>query len=203
MNDFDAIANNISRFVTLDNADIDVLTSHLKIVRLKRKQQIVQPDFVCMYRTYVISGALKAYIINPNDGQEHVIGLAIDDWWISDFSSYINREPATFFVEAVEDSFVVQLYKLNPKFERFFRMHAQRTASFLQKRMLSTLTKTAEERFQELSDRYPMFLRKFPQYVIASYLGITTQFLSKIRNHPQNLIPPSNNHSCGHTYQSV
>jgi CRP-like cAMP-binding protein len=130
MNDFDSIVNNINRFIVLDKSEIDVFTSHLKIVRIKRKQQIVQPDFVCKFRTYVVSGALKAYIIDPNDGQEHVIGLAIDDWWISDFASYINQEPATFFVEAVEESIIVQLsfeneqelYDLNPKFERFFRM---------------------------------------------------------------------------------
>lgn len=191
MNDFDQIVKNINRFITLEESEIDVFTSHLKIIRVKRKQQIVQPDFVCKYRTYVLSGALKAYIIDPNDGQEHVIGLAIDDWWISDFTSYINQEPATFFVEAVDDSIIIQLsfeneqklYELIPKFERFFRLHAQRTASALQKRMLSSISKTAEERFNDLAERYPGFLQKFPQYVIASYLGITTQFLSRIRNH--------------------
>jgi CRP-like cAMP-binding protein len=191
MNDFDQIVTNINRFITLEKTEIEIFTSHLKVVRVKRKQQIVQPDFVCKYRTYVISGALKAYIIDPNDGQEHVIGLAIDDWWISDFTSYINQEPATFFVEAVDDSIIIQLsfdneqklYESIPKFERFFRLHTQRTASALQKRMLSRISKTAEERFIDLADRYPSFLHKFPQYVIASYLGITTQFLSRIRNH--------------------
>lgn len=190
MKEIDSIVKNINRFVTLDESDIDVLTSHIKVVRIKRKQQIVQPDFVCKFRTYVVSGALKAYIVNPDDGQEQVIGLAIDDWWISDFSSYINQEPATFFVEAVSDAVIIQLsfeneqklYDLVPKFERFFRLHAQRTAAGMQKRMLSNLSKTAEERFEELSNRYPQFLLKFPQYVIASYLGITTQFLSRIRN---------------------
>lgn len=191
MSDFDSIVKNINRFIELDKSETDLFTSHLKVVRVKRKQQIVLPDFVCKYRSYVISGALKAYIIDPNDGEEHVIGLAIDDWWISDFTSYINQEPATFFVEAVDDSIIIQLsfeneqklYELIPKFERFFRLHAQRTASALQKRMLLNLSKTAEERFEELLDRYPKFLHKFPQYVIASYLGITTQFLSRIRNH--------------------
>jgi len=190
MNDFDSILNNINRFIILDKSEIDLFTPHLKIVRIKKKQQIVQPDFVCKFRTYVVSGALKAYIVDPNDGQEQVIGLAIDDWWISDFTSYINQEPATFFVEAVVDSTIIQLsfeneqklYDLIPKFERFFRLHAQRIASGLQKRMLSNLSKSAEERFDELLNRYPTFLLKFPQYVIASYLGITTQFLSKIRN---------------------
>jgi CRP-like cAMP-binding protein len=191
MNDFDQIVKNINRFIVLEKSEIEIFTSHLKVVRIKRKQKIVQPDFVCKYRTYVISGALKAYIIDTNDGQEHVISLAIDDWWISDFTSYINQEPATFFVEAVDDSLIIQLsfeneqklYEMIPKFERFFRLHAQRTASAIQKRMLSNLSKTAEERFDELLNRYPKFLHKFPQYVIASYLGISTQFLSKIRNH--------------------
>lgn len=191
MNEVDSLIKNINRFIELDESEINVLSSHLKVVRIKRKQLIVQPDFVCKFRTYVVSGALKAYIVDPNDGQEQVIGLAIDDWWISDFSSYINQEPATFFVEAVVDSIIIQLsfeneqklYDLIPKFERFFRLHAQRIASGLQKRMLSNLNKSAEDRFEELSNRYPIFLHKFPQYVIASYLGITTQFLSKIRNH--------------------
>lgn len=190
MNEIDSLVNNINRFITLDESEIDILSSHIKVVRIKRKQQIVQPDFVCKFRTYVVSGALKAYILDPDNGQEQVIGLAIDDWWISDFTSYINQEPATFFVEAVVDSIIIQLsfeneqrlYDLIPKFERFFRLHAQRTASALQKRMLSNLSKTAEERFDELANRHPKFLLKFPQYVIASYLGITTQFLSKIRN---------------------
>jgi CRP-like cAMP-binding protein len=75
MSDFDPIVKNINRFIELDKSEIESFTSHLKVVRVKRKQQIVQPDFVCKYRTYVISGALKAYIIDPNDGQEHVIGF--------------------------------------------------------------------------------------------------------------------------------
>jgi CRP-like cAMP-binding protein len=190
MTEIDSFINNINHFVSLDESEINVLASHIKVIRIKRKQLIVQPDFVCRFRTYVVSGALKAYIVNPKDGQEQIIGLAIDDWWISDFTSYINQEPATFFVEAVEGSIIIQLsfdneqklYDLSPKFERFFRLHTQRIASGMQRRMLSSLSKTAEERFEELSNRYPKFLLKFPQYVIASYLGITTQFLSRIRN---------------------
>ena len=73
MNNFDPIVKNINRFIALNKSEIDLFTSQLKMVRIKRKQQIVQPDFVCKYRTYVVSGALKAYIIDPNDGQEHVI----------------------------------------------------------------------------------------------------------------------------------
>jgi CRP-like cAMP-binding protein len=189
MNEFDAIIKNINRFIRFEEEEEAIFISSLRIIRVKKKQQIVQPDFICKYRSYVLTGALKAYYVG-DDAQEHVIALAIDDWWISDFSSYINQEPATLFVEAIEDSILIQLsfeneqklYESIPKFERFFRLHAQRAASAMQKRMLSNLSKTAEERYDELATRYPRFLAKFPQYVIASYLGITTQFLSKIRN---------------------
>lgn len=189
MTEFDAIIKNINRFIQLDESEKEIFISLLRVTRAKKKQQIVQPDFVCKYRTYVLSGALKAYYVD-DDAQEHTIALAIDDWWISDFSSYINQEPATLFVEAIEESILVQisfeneqkLYDLIPKFERFFRLHIQKAASAMQKRMLLNLSKSAEERYDELVNRYPRFLAKFPQYVIASYLGITTQFLSKIRS---------------------
>ena len=93
-------------------------------------------EYVCQYRTYISAGALRSYFVG-NDGQEYTIALAIDDWWISDFTSYINQEPATLFVEAVEHSTLIQisyqneqtLYEQVPKFERFFRIHSQRGAA--------------------------------------------------------------------------
>jgi len=189
MDDFAPIVKNVLRFIELTKEEEDVFVSHLRLVKAKKKQFIVQPDFVCQYRTYVASGALRGYLLN-NDGQEHTISLAIDDWWISDFTSYIYQEPATLFVEAMEDSSLIQLsyanerllYQRIPKFERFFRIHAMRGGAAIQKRMLSSISKTAEERYDEMMQRTPLFLQRFPQYVIASYLGMTTQFLSRIRN---------------------
>jgi CRP-like cAMP-binding protein len=189
MEDFAPILKNISRFISLTPEEEAIYTSLLRIIKVKKKQFIVQPDFVCQYRTYVAKGSLQGYLVG-NDGQEHTISLAMEDWWISDYTSYINQEPATLFVKALEDSVLIQisydneqlLYEQVPKFERFFRLSAQRSAASVQKRMLWSISKSAEERFEEFQKHYPHFLQRFPQYVIASYLGMTTQFLSKIRN---------------------
>ncbi len=189
MEDFAPIIKNISRFIDLTDEEKEIFVSHLRIVKVKKKQFIVQPDFVCQYRSYVLKGALQTYLVT-NEGQEHVIALSVEDWWTSDFASYITQEPATLFVEAVEDTTLIQLsykdeqelYEQIPKFERFFRLQVERSGVAIQKRMLWSLSKTAEERYDELIKRQPQFLQRFPQYVIASYLGMTTQFLSKIRN---------------------
>lgn len=189
MSEFDPIIKNVSRFIELTKEEEGIFGDHLRIIKAKKKQFIVQPEFTCQYRSFIVKGALRAYLLG-NDGQEHTIALAIEGWWISDFSSYINQEPATLFVEALEDSTLIQLsykneqalYEKIPKFERFFRINAQRGGAAVQKRMLWRLSKTAEERYDEFATRYPDFLQRFPQFIIASYLGMTTQFLSKIRN---------------------
>ncbi|WP_343673893.1 Crp/Fnr family transcriptional regulator [Chitinophaga sp.] len=189
MTEFSSIIQNVSRFITLTEEEAQLFTSLLRTQKVRKKQFVVQPEFVCQYRTYITTGALRSYFIG-NDGQEYTIALAIDDWWISDFTSYINQEPATLFVEAMEHSTLIQisyqneqaLYEKVPQFERFFRIHSQRGAAAIQKRMLWSISKTAEERYEEMQKKYPQFLQRFPQYVIASYLGMTTQFLSRIRN---------------------
>ncbi len=188
MDEFEPIVKNISRLTPLTDEEKEIFISHLRIVKVKKKQFIVQPDFICQNRSYVLKGALQTYLLG-NDGQEHTIALSVEDWWTSDFASYITQQPATLFVEAVEDSTLIQLsykdeqelYRQVPKFERFFRLQVERSGVAIQKRMLWSISKTAEERYDEFVKRYPHFLHRFPQYIIASYLGMTTQFLSKIR----------------------
>ncbi len=105
------------------------------------------------------------------------------------------QQPATMFVIALEDCILLQisfedeekLKLINHKFETFFRTIAERAAAFMQKRIISNLTKSAEERYDLFLDKYPKMAFRFPQYIIASYLGITTQFLSKIRNQKTNV----------------
>ncbi len=124
-----------------------------------------------------------------DEGQEHTIQFAIEDWFISDFNSYINQTPASLFVEAIEDSVIQQiayedvenLCAQNPKFERFFRLVAQKAFAYSQQRVLSNLGKSAEERFLEFNDLYPSIVQRVPQYTLASYLGMSPEFLSKIR----------------------
>lgn len=178
----------MTRLVDLDSSAAQALNDLVVVRRLKRKQYIVQPGYVCTHRTYVVQGALRAFL-QGNDGVEYTIALSIDDWWITDYSSYHYQTPATLFVEAFEDSLVVQLpYEAEQKllakypiYERFFRIISQSSFAHLQKRLLNNLSMDAESRYDAFVERYPKVASRFPQYIIASFLGMSTEFLSKIR----------------------
>ena len=188
MDEYESIFKNIKKIVEITSDDEQEFSSYLRKVRIKKKQLIVQPGFTCTHQTYVVKGAFKSYFVN-NDGVEYTIQFAIDDWFISDFNSYITQTPASLFVEAFEDSIILQieyndeekLCSNNPKFERFFRIVAQKSFAFAQRRILSNIGKTAEERYIEFNSMYPSIVQRVPQYALASYLGMTPEFLSKIR----------------------
>jgi CRP-like cAMP-binding protein len=189
MDQFDPVIKYVERYIQLREEEKQFFTSLLHITHVKRKQHVVQPDFTCKYRSYVVAGAMRAHLVDKN-GNDHTIAFAIEDWWISDYNSYIYQQPATLFVEAVEDTILIQidynaeqlLMETHPGFERFFRIITQRSFASLQKRLLSNLSMTAEERYQDFANRYPLINSRFPQYAVASYLGFSTEFLSKIRN---------------------
>jgi len=175
--------------IELSDEEACQFVSNFKIKKIKKRQFIVQPDFVAQHRNYVVEGALRAYVVN-DEGQEHTIAFAIEDWWISDYNSYIYQQPATMFVMALEDAVLLQidfeteskLKKANPKFETFFRITAERTAAFFQRRIITNLTSSAEERYEKFINQFPLIANRVPQYALASYLGMTTEFLSKIKN---------------------
>ena len=188
MNEYQHILNNIMRYVDLNSEDEQQLIGYLRKNKIRKRQFIVQPGFVCTCQTYVVKGAFRSYFITP-DGDEHTIQFAIDDWFISDFNSYITQQPASLFVEALEDSVILQLEyndaeelcAKNQKYEKFFRVVAQKSFAFAQRRILSNLGKSAKDRFIEFNTMYPDIVRRVPQYTLASYLGMTREFLSKIR----------------------
>jgi len=188
LKDYKNILDNIKRYVPLNEDDEKQFSSIIRTTKVKRRQFIVQPNFVCSHQTYVLQGAFRSYFVN-DAGVDHTIQFAIEDWFISDFNSYINQTPASLFVEALEDSIVQQieyndvekLCDQNPKFERFFRLVAQKSFAFSQRRVLSNLGKSAEERYLEFENLYPSIVQRVPQYALASYLGMSPEFLSKIR----------------------
>ena len=183
------IRDYVRKFVDLSDDEVEAFSMPFKEIKVKKRQLLVQPGFVARNRFFVRQGALRAYVVNDL-GQDNTIQLAIEEWWISDYNSYMFQQPASMFVTAVEDSVLLQLsfedeLKLKAahyKYETFFRIIAERAAAFMQRRVISGLTHTAEERYAIFLERYPLMSNRFPQYVIASYLGMTTEFLSKIRN---------------------
>jgi CRP-like cAMP-binding protein len=189
MEPLDAIVKNIARFVTLTPEEETYFRSIVRVTRVRKKQATVQPGFICRYKSFVAEGAMRAYMVD-DDGQEHTITFAIEDWWISDFHSYVFQVPATQFVEAMEDSILIQiehhveeeLLEKFPRFEKFFRILSQRALAVLQTRLLCSMSHSAEERYEKFAKANPEIVARVPQYALASYLGISTEFLSKIRN---------------------
>lgn len=179
----------IRKSVSLTDDEAQIFAAAFSEVKIKKRQFIVQPNYIAKNRNYVINGAFRAYVVDDN-GQDNTIAFAIDDWWITDYNSYILQKPATMFVVALEDSIILeityekekQLKSDNHKYETFFRIRAERTAAFMQQRIISNLTQTAEERFENFVQKYPLIVQRVPQYALASYLGMTTEFLSRIRN---------------------
>ncbi|XZF12783.1 Crp/Fnr family transcriptional regulator [Chitinophagaceae bacterium MMS25-I14] len=189
MTDIEPFRQHILKKVALSDAKLETFIKAFRQKQVKKKQFIIQPDFVTRHRNYVLDGAFRSYVIG-NDGIEQTIQFAINDWWISDINSYFYQKPATLFVAALEDSTVMQidfeteqqLKAADHQFETFFRIGAERTAAFHQRRIISSLTLSAEERYEEFLETYPDVAQRLPQYAIASYLGMTTEFLSRIRN---------------------
>jgi CRP-like cAMP-binding protein len=189
MNAFEPFIEHIQKRVTLTDEELTEMLSYFSVKKIKKKQFIIQPEFVAKHRNYVVEGAFRAYVIDEK-GEDHTIQFAIEDWWISDYNSYIYQQPATMFVVALEDSIVLQIdyekeQKLKAsahKYETFFRKMSERSAAFHQRRIISSLTESAEERYNTFLDKYPGIAQRVPQYTLASYLGMTTEFLSKIRN---------------------
>lgn len=189
MKDLLPVIDYISRYVDLTDDEKNHLAGFLKIIKVKKRQFIVQPGFVCQHKSYVVKGTFRGYLVD-NEGKEHTLSFAIEDWWISDYSSLIYQEPATLFVEALEDSVLIQIAYEDeqrflqeiPKLEKFERIITQRSLAFQQKRLLSNFTKTAEERYDEFMSKYAAIAKRVPQYALASYLGFSTEYLSKIRN---------------------
>lgn len=189
MTSADKIIQHIEKYVPLSAEEKLGCSSVFKIAKFKKKQFIIQPGFVAKHRYFVLDGAIKAYVIG-DEGQEHTVQLAIDEWWISDYNSYMFQRPASMFVTAVEDTVALQIsFEDEQKLKAashatgtFFRIIAERSVAFMQRRIISNLTMDAKERYDEFQRAYPQMVTRFPQYVIASYLGMTTEFLSKIRN---------------------
>jgi CRP-like cAMP-binding protein len=179
----------ISKFIQLTDEEKVQFVSCFKEVKIKKKQFIVQPTFTNKHRSFVVNGAFRAYVV-ADDGQEHTLQFAIENWWVSDFNSYIYQHPATLFIVALEDSVLLQLdfekeqelKKNNHKFETFFRIMAEKGLAFEHRRMAFNLTHSAEARYENFLLNFPHFIQRVPQYALASYLGMGTEFLSRLRN---------------------
>ncbi|HYG01188.1 MAG TPA: Crp/Fnr family transcriptional regulator [Chryseosolibacter sp.] len=186
--DTNLILKNVSKHISLTDAEEKIFTSMLEHRSIKRKQVHHRAGDICRHTTFIVDGALKGYTVDK-DGGEHVINFALQDWWIADMYSLLSQKPGVLTIEAITDSEMLMLphdkqeslYQQVPKFERFFRILVQNALVANQQRIINNLSLTAEERYQHFTTKYPFILDCAPLHSIASYLGMTPEFLSKIR----------------------
>ncbi len=156
--------------------------------KLKKGEFLVRAGEVCRYGAFVTKGFLRSYVIDGK-GKEHIIQFAPENWWISDKAGMSEGVPSTFFIDAVEDSEVLlielaghmTLLEKLPGFAESFRAGMQRRAIAKDHRIISSLTSTAEQRYSDFLETYPGIAQRVPQHMLASYLGITPETVSRIR----------------------
>lgn len=189
MTTFTNILNHFDQYVSLDEDEKQALTSRLTERRVKRKQYLLQEGDICKHFTYVVEGCFKMYGVDKL-GTEYNLVFAAENDWIADIASLHKELPSKLFIEAVEASTILQiskgdlwyLYTHFPKFNRNFRVIIEDKYTELQNRLLQTYSSTAHERYELFLNQYPALANRLPNTQIASYLGITPEFLSKIRN---------------------
>jgi CRP-like cAMP-binding protein len=178
----------IRNFVNLTEAEEVILTSKVSFRKYLKGQFIVQQGDICKYSSFLVSGCTKTFFVDDK-GQEHIVMFAIEDWWTSDIGSFITQLPADFNVQCLENTEVFQfsfldqeaLYQSIPKLERLFRKMIEKHVVSSQKRILRGLSLSAKEQYLFFKQEYPTIEQRVPQYMVASYLGITKEFLSKIK----------------------
>ena len=176
-------------YIPLSKKEIEVLNERFIERRIRRKQFVLQENEVCQYYTFVVSGCLKMYNIDGN-GEEHNLQFAAENDWIVDIDSFHNKKPSKLYIVALETSVVLQigkndlwyLYTYYPKFDRNFRVIIEQKFIELQNRVLQNISATGEEKYEFFLKHYPHLVNRISNMQIASYLGITPQFLSKIRH---------------------
>lgn len=187
MND-NLILKNITKHISLNNEEVTYFSSLLKERTVQKRELVLKQQQLCKEIYFVQSGLLRAFYMDVS-GKESTIMFAMPDWWITDMYCFINHQPAMLNIEALEDSMILQLKKDDlddlylkiPKFERFFRIMMQNAYTREQLRIIENLSLTAEQRYYNFLQKYPLAAERITQKQIASYLGITPEFLSTIK----------------------
>lgn len=182
------LLNYIGGYIDLTKEEELILVSKVSYRKYLKGQYVVQQGDICKYSSYLISGCTKTFYLDEK-GQEHIVMFAIEDWWTSDIGSFITQTPADYNVQCLENTEVIQfsydnqeeLFQLIPKLERLFRKMLERALVASQKRIVRNFSLSAKEQYLQFKTQYPKIEQRIPQYMIASFLGITREFLSKIK----------------------
>ena len=182
------ILTNISKHIDLQADELDFFISLLKTKQVKRKQFLLREKEVCTHSIFVNAGCLRGFTLDSN-GYEHILQFAPPGWWIADMYSMLTGQPGELFIEALEETEVLTLHiddrnllmQKVPKFERFFRIIIENSLITFRQRLMENLGLPARERYLLFCKRYPTLIERLPQKQVAAYIGVTPEFLSKMK----------------------
>lgn len=178
----------IDRCISISDDERSYFHSILRPRQVKKKEFLLKAGEVCDWEAFIVEGCVRVYHMDEN-GSEVNLMFAVEDWWVSDLGSKIDNRPAELYIQAMENCEILvirssdkeALYDKIPAFERLFRQLLERALSALQHRFVTTVAQSAEQRYEDFLKRYPDLPNRIAQHHIAAYLGITPEFLSKIR----------------------
>lgn len=185
---YDTLRRHLQTRVPLSDAEFDIFRGYVRPLALSKRQHLLVAGEPCLYLAFVTQGCLRSYSLNAQ-GQEHTLQFAPEEWWVSDLHSFLTQQPSTLNIDALEESQVLLLaqadletiYTRCPIFERYIRLLMQSRYVALQERVNASISQTAAEKYQHFLRKYPTIARRVPQHLIASYLGITPESLSRVR----------------------
>lgn len=185
---FEQIDKYVANCISLTPEELNLFHSLLKVKRVRKRNYLLQEGEICDFEAYIVKGCIRTYYLS-DDGAETILSFAIEDWWVSDLYSFTEQKPSSMFIESIEDCELLvidhkskaELFQKIPKFEMLFRLLVQRSLFALQKRFHSLISQTAEQRYLAFIDKYPQIVQRVPQNQIARYIGVSPEFLSKVR----------------------
>ena len=187
---FEALLNYINNYTLtpLSESEFEPIKSVFVPKKLKRKQFFLQEGDVCKCFAFITKGATRQYLVDEK-GVEHTVHLGIENWWVGDRESWVMLKPSIYNIDVWEDTEMLQITRADtlklvhqfPVFDEMVRGMDERNSIATQKRITSSISLTAEKRYADFVVSHPDFLQRFPQHIIASYLGITKDTLSRVR----------------------
>lgn len=186
---YDIFQQYLDSRIVLTEEQKEQIRSVCILKKLRKKQYLLQEGDVWKYNAFITKGCLRTYAVDDK-GQEHIINFGIENWWIGDRESLLSNQPSQFNIDAIEDSEVALFTKQNfdmlcaniPAFNDMVNAIIQKSFIANQSRILSNISNTAEEKYTNFINKYPDFATRIPQAMIASYLGIKPETLSRVRN---------------------
>jgi CRP-like cAMP-binding protein len=176
------------RRVPLTQDEQELIKKYLTVKKLRKRQYLLQEGDVCKCVAFVEKGALRLYSVNE-DGTEHIVRFGLDGWFITDLYSFLTNEPSIYNIDAIEDSELVliarsasdELRTVSSKYQEFIFQETSEAYIQLLRRITSIISLSLEERYQELTAKFPDIIQRVPQHMIASYMGLTSETLSRVR----------------------